>query len=159
MNRRDLFSFGSKFLKNEEKKPFVVLPPYLQDASKLKVCESCEEKSCVSSCETNIIFTDAYGKPFLDFLNGGCTYCNKCLDACQKNVLENSIVKIKAKFSIDILSCLAWNQTMCYSCKDRCIDHAVNFIGLFRPTINEDICTNCGFCYNVCPVNAIKIGV
>ena len=158
MNRRDLFSFGTKFFKNEEKKPFVVLPPYLKDIHKLTLCETCEEKNCINSCETNIIFGDANGKPFLDFLNGGCTYCDKCLEACDKNVLEDNTIKIKAKLEIEILSCLAWNQTMCFSCKDRCLDNAINFIGLFRPIINQDICTNCGFCYNVCPINAIKIG-
>ena len=157
MDRRDLFSFGKRFINKEEAKPFVVLPPYLSDILKLEQCVSCEEKSCVNVCETNILKLDEVGKPFVDFLEGGCTYCEECMKSCKYEVLCDSSVKIDASFEIDILSCLAWNNTMCYSCKDPCIDNAIKFIGLFRPNIETELCTNCGFCVRVCPANAIKI--
>ena len=50
---------------------------------------------------------------------------------------------INAKIEINVLECLSWNQTMCFSCKDPCLDDAITFLGMF---------------IKVCPTNAIKIG-
>ena len=63
---------------------------------------------------------------------------------------------INAKIEIDILSCLSWNKTMCFSCKDPCFENAIEFLAMFRPSINNN-CTSCGFCIKTCPTNAIKI--
>lgn len=159
MDRRDLFTFGKRFTNKEEAKPFVVLPPYLGDVKKLELCVTCEEKSCIEICETKILKLDEFGKPFVDFFESGCTYCEDCMKSCRYEVLGTADKKIDASFEIDMLSCLAWNNTMCFSCKDPCLDNAIKFIGLFRPSINAELCTSCGFCVKVCPANAIRIGV
>lgn len=158
MHRRELFSFGSKIFKKDEAQPFVVLPPYLEDVSNLEYCLTCETKECIASCDERILFLDENGKPFVDFLHSGCTYCGVCLEACPHGVLSDINKKIDARFEIDMIGCLAWNQTMCYSCKDKCIDNAISFIGLFRPSIDQQKCTSCGFCAYVCPTGAIRIG-
>lgn len=158
MQRRDLFSFGSKLLNKEKGQPFVVRPPYLEDISKLEVCANCQTKSCEASCEERIIFIDKVGKPYLSFESSGCIYCDECAKACESEVLKTNQIKINARFEIDMLSCLSWNQTMCYSCKDKCLDDAISFIGLFRPSMDDAKCTSCGFCVGVCPTNSVKIG-
>lgn len=53
--------------------------------------------------------------------------------------------------------CLAWNQTMCYSCKEACREDAIQFNGLFKPVILEEKCTYCGDCTLVCPVGSITV--
>ena len=63
---------------------------------------------------------------------------------------------INAKIEIDVLSCLSWHQTMCFSCKDPCFYDAIDFLAMFRPTINQN-CTACGLCIKSCPTGAIKI--
>ena len=60
---------------------------------------------------------------------------------------------------IDLIKCLSWNQTMCFSCKDPCLDNAIKFLAMFRPEINTDNCTSCGFCIKVCPTDAITITI
>ena len=93
----------------------------------------------------------------LDFTSSGCTQCDECANVCPNAVLKLEYKKhINAKIEIDVLSCLAWNQTMCFSCKDPCLDDAIDFLGMFRPSINSS-CTSCGFCIKTCPTNAIKI--
>jgi ferredoxin-type protein NapF len=52
---------------------------------------------------------------------------------------------------------MSWNNTMCFSCKDPCLEDAIFFNAMFKPIINENKCTNCGFCVSVCPSNAIFI--
>ena len=46
-----------------------------------------------------------------------------------------------------------------FSCKDPCVDNAIDFQGLFNPTIDLTKCTSCGFCVSVCPTDAIKLEI
>ena len=157
MKRRELFSSLVSSFKKEEKQEKIIRPPYYIDENIFfKNCKNCEGL-CATVCEENIIFIQDDSTPKLDLKSGGCTYCNKCAIACPNDVLhiENKRV-IDAKIEIDILSCLSWNKTMCFSCKDPCLDDAIDFLAMFRPNIN-DKCTSCGFCIKSCPTNAIKV--
>lgn len=157
MERRELFSSLASSLKNEKQEK-VIRPPYFEDEKLFyKACLECEGL-CANACEVNIIVIQNDKTPKLDFSNSGCTFCDECAKICPNDVLKVEYKKnIKAKIEIDILKCLSWNQTMCFSCKDPCIDDAIEFLGMFRPEINKN-CTSCGFCLKVCPTNAIKIG-
>jgi ferredoxin-type protein NapF len=98
------------------------------------------------------------GTPKLDLSVSGCTFCDDCAIACEFDVLQvEAMQKIDAKIEINVLECMSWHQTMCFSCKDPCAEKAIEFLGMFRPTINEEKCTNCGLCMHTCPVQAIKI--
>ncbi len=157
MKRRELFgSLASSFTNKKQEK--VLRPPYFENADAfLMDCKDCEG-FCARVCETNIIKIMADDTPQLDFSSNGCTYCDECAKACPKEVLNLSNKHhIHANISIDILKCFSWNQTMCFSCKDPCLDDAIDFLAMFRPEIN-DHCTACGFCVKVCPADAISIG-
>jgi len=158
-NRREAFaSLASRFKKSRDDKSLQVRPPYNKDESLFQFCIECEEKPCVSACEEDIIKLDGDKIPFLSFEKSGCTFCEECAKACPSEVLVlNQEHWIKAKFSININSCLAWNNVMCSSCKDACDESAINFFGVFRPTIDMKVCTGCGFCYGVCPPYAVDV--
>lgn len=158
MERRELFSslFSNK---KKENKEILVRPPYFKsEDSFYKECLKCIDTPCVTFCEENIIVISKDKTPKLDFKTGGCTYCDECAKNCPNGVLEIENKKlIDVKVEIDMLKCMSWHQTMCFSCKDPCLDDAIEFLGMFRPSIKEDKCTACGFCINVCPVEAIAI--
>ncbi|QKF74030.1 ferredoxin-type protein [Aliarcobacter faecis] len=158
MQRRELFSSLAKPFKTKEKQETAIRPPYFKDINLfLTNCIECKTKDCEKVCEESIIKILNDGTPILDFSNSGCTYCNLCAEACKNKVLDIEYKKqIEAKIDIDVLSCLSWQSTMCFSCKDPCLDDAINFLGMFRPSINTN-CTSCGFCIKVCPTNAIKV--
>ncbi len=157
MNRRELFGqIGSPFQDKNSAKP-TIRPPYYIDEQSFDGCIVCEDKPCVVACETNIILIKET-KPILDFSYSGCTYCDKCAHACLLDVLKIESKKyIKASFKIDVLKCLSWQSTMCFSCKDPCLDNAIVFDGLFKPVIQDNLCTSCGFCVQACPTAAIEI--
>ena len=161
MKRRELFSsLASSFKKKEdESQEKIIRPPYYNEESDfINDCKTCNNE-CAAACDVKIILIQDDSTPKLDFTNSGCTYCDDCATACPTEVLNiESKKNINAKISIDIIKCLSWNQTMCFSCKDPCIDDAIDFIGMFRPGIN-DKCTSCGFCLKVCPTNAIQIEI
>lgn len=157
MKRRELFSSLASSFKKNEKQEKILRPPYFEDENLfLSNCINCEGL-CSTVCEENIIIIQKDFTPKLDLQISGCTYCDECANACPNEVLNLEFKKnIDAKIEIDILSCLSWNKTMCFSCKDPCNDEAIDFLAMFRPSINNN-CTSCGYCIKTCPVNAIKI--
>ena len=160
MERRELFSFLSSSLKNEEKteKEIILRPPYHDDIGAFdRECQNCDAL-CATSCQEQIIVIDKDKTPILDLSKSGCTYCDDCAVACVPNVLtiENKKL-INATVSINQKSCLSWEGVMCFSCKDPCLEDAIEFKAMFMPIIDENKCTACGFCISRCPAFAIDI--
>lgn len=158
MRRRELFSSLTSSFNKEEAKEKIIRPPYFENEEVFFAsCIECSEAQCSTACEENIIVMQEDKTPKLDLSISGCTYCDDCANACPNDVLllENK-KNIDAKIEIDVLKCLSWNQTMCFSCKDPCLDDAIDFLAMFRPEIN-DKCTSCGYCIKSCPMDAIKI--
>ncbi len=153
MNRRDLFTF---MFKKKETKKFIVRPPYFANEEQFGVdCITCEGR-CSVVCPEKIITILEDKTPALNFSFSGCTYCDECALICPNETLKLiEKKKINITVSIDTTLCMSWQNTMCFSCKDPCIDDAIFFDGIFKPTISHDKCTNCGFCIKVCPSNAI----
>jgi len=138
--------------------PAVLRPPYAEDMSLFySVCPQCSDKACAIRCEEEIIVIRADGTPQLNINEKGCTFCEECANACEEGVLDlqRGPERISAKFVIDTSSCMAHNGTICFSCKEPCIDDAILFNGLFNPVIDMDRCTGCGFCLSRCPSYAI----
>jgi ferredoxin-type protein NapF len=156
-NRRGfLKSFSTPFEGENEWQPIRL--PYNKDISLFqKECPSCEDKPCIPVCDEEIIKTLEDGTVFLDFSKRGCTYCDDCAKACPNDVLvlDENIDRINAHIELDMTKCVAWHDVICSSCRDVCYDRAIKFLGMFRPEINYDNCTNCGFCVGVCPSYAI----
>ncbi len=160
MKRRELFSsLASSFNKKDVRQENIIRPPYYSENSDfINSCKTCNHE-CIDMCETNIIVIHDDQTVKLDFTNAGCTYCDECAKACPTDALKIEDKKnININININIIKCLSWNNTMCFSCKDPCIDDAIHFIGMFRPEINDQ-CTSCGYCINVCPTDAIEVKI
>ncbi|NOX14723.1 MAG: ferredoxin-type protein NapF [Epsilonproteobacteria bacterium] len=158
MQKREFFSSLASSFKGNRQESFNARPPYFNDKNSfLENCKNCDGK-CAFNCEENIIVIKEDRTPILDFSKGGCTYCDKCAQACEFGILDIEYKKnIYAKLTINILQCLSWQKTICFSCKEACLDDAIVYLGLFRPEIDMEKCTSCGFCVNVCPANAIEV--
>ena len=148
--------FGSP--KKEEKQK-LIRPPYNEDSHFFETfCPFCIDAPCVNACKEKIIGLDNTKIPYLLFTQSGCTFCEECARVCPSEVLHVSATckaKIEATFRIDVGNCLAWKETICNSCADVCHDKAIKFFGMFRPLIDMEKCTGCGFCYGICPTNAV----
>ena len=68
---------------------------------------------------------------------------------------ENSL-RGAQKLQINTTTCLAWNDVVCSNCADVCHARAIEFLGLFRPVINEK-CDNCNECISSCFKGAINV--
>ncbi|OIP54852.1 MAG: ferredoxin [Helicobacteraceae bacterium CG2_30_36_10] len=160
MQRRELFSFLSSSLNGEQKqkRETIVRPPYFSDIDAFdKECQNCDAK-CATLCQEQIIIIAEDKTPRLDFSKSGCTYCDACATACEFGVLDIKDKKmIDATISISQSACLSWNAVMCFSCKDPCLEDAIEFKAMFMPSIDDSKCTACGFCISRCPSYAIKV--
>ena len=159
MERRELFSSLASSLKSEKKQEKLLRPPYFNDESLFQSeCHKCEAK-CATVCEEDIIKIAKDKTPYLVFTPNGCTFCDECAIACEFEVLHvEHKQNINAEITINQDKCISWHHTMCFSCKDPCLDKAIDFKAMFMPTINDN-CTACGFCMYRCPVDAIDIKV
>ena len=158
MERRELFSFLSSSLKKESKKEVIIRPPYFLDETAFdKECQNCDGK-CATLCQEQIIVIQEDKTPKLDFSSSGCTFCDDCATACEADVLKVEYKHfIDAGIIIDQSKCLSWSGVMCFSCKDPCLDDAIEFKAMFMPTIDQEKCTSCGFCIGRCPADAMNI--
>lgn len=157
MHRRELFGrIGSLF--DQEAKSSYIRPPYFEDKKSFYIhCQECEGL-CAKACEESIITILKDKTPTLDFSKRGCTYCDKCALACTFGVLKTEYkAPIDALITIHPERCMSWANTICFSCKEPCLEDAIVFTGLFCPVIDTNRCTRCGFCLSKCPTDAIEI--
>ena len=168
VSRRGFFKSIVKPLRQleEEVTPLLIRPPYGKSESLFQSeCPSCENQACVTSCDEQIIFIDKEtNTPTLTFSKNGCTFCDECAIACEKNVLlleENFEDEpyLHAIFKISLEACVAHHGVICNACKEPCIDDAILFNGMFNPVIDNEKCTACGFCISRCPTKAISYRV
>ncbi|MEH6453029.1 MAG: ferredoxin-type protein NapF, partial [Psychromonas sp.] len=106
-----------------------------------------------------IIIKGDGGFPNIDFSNGECTFCKKCVDACNEDIFDlSSSAPWQKKAQINE-SCLANNNVYCRSCSESCEAQALTFqLGLSStPQIDINLCTGCGACVAPCPTQAILI--
>ena len=164
MEKRELFSSLASRVRGvtSERAPKkqTLRPPYGSDDSLFhKLCPECDAP-CVTVCEEEIIVIMDDKTPQLNLLKSGCTYCDKCAEACLPEVLKvEDTHNINAKITIDKNKCMSWHGVMCFSCKEPCLDDAIVFKSLFKPVIVADKCTSCGFCIGRCPSDAIEVEV
>lgn len=124
-----------------------------------EVCLACVDKVCLPACEEEILKLNPDGVPTLDFSIGGCVFCEKCAKSClevhSKGVgFDLEYQKVNVTMQINALECLAWNHSICQTCKDVC-PCKIEFVGMFYPEIVD--CIGCGMCISRCPTNAIEI--
>jgi len=162
MERRELFSFLSSSLTSvgKDEKELLIRPPYYDDINAFDTeCQNCDGK-CATLCQEQIIIIKEDKTPILNFSKSGCTYCDDCATACEFDVLKIEDKRtIDAGIRINESTCMSWQGVMCFSCKDPCLEDAIEFKAMFMPTINQDKCTSCGFCISRCPSSAIAIKV
>lgn len=63
--------------------------------------------------------------------------------------------KTPEPITLSTATCLAWNGTLCYSCKEVCQPDAITLFAMARAVIDLQRCTLCGECVPICPVGAI----
>ena len=150
---------------NPKLTPLAIFPPWsLSQAEFIDACERCD--LCRQACPEKIIYRGDGGFPQLDFSQGECTFCGKCLLSCQSGAFTQQkkyrASKAWPEKQAHVLSkCLSLNAIMCRSCADYCEASAIQFQiklgGIAKPIINTDKCTACGACIHACPNQSIEI--
>ncbi|MRI34775.1 ferredoxin-type protein NapF [Endozoicomonas sp. OPT23] len=135
-----------------------VYPPWsLATEQFLEKCSQCDR--CIDVCPSEILFRHSSGFPEVDFSSGECTFCRQCLDVCPSQALVSQPAPWALKASISE-KCLTLSGIACQSCVDMCEVKAIttefSVTGISTPSLNQELCSGCGACYQVCPADALS---
>ncbi len=180
ITRMQLLRGDLKGKNNPFRPPWSIPEDYFVD-----YCTRCDK--CIDACFDELIVKGRGGFPQMDFKQGGCDFCEDCLNVCETNALskipdstkvnltsdsyeesseslsssESFLPPWHIKANIDLTNCLSMNATICRSCGESCDDKAIKFDlklgGIAEPVLNKEQCTGCGACFAVCPVQAITL--
>lgn len=129
---------------------------YLIDQTK---CAKCEDKPCLSSCPIDAIYFDE--DDGLIKIKSTCFGCVLCRNACPYDAISLDVhmdSPIKENIpNINVKLCKA-----CGACVQACKKGSIHVVsdGKQPPhsEIDKDTCVRCGYCFRVCPTDAIKYG-
>ncbi len=153
----------------------LVRPPGAQNEEMfLSLCTRCDR--CRSVCPTEVIAPCALEggiasmrTPKMNYKLGWCNFCGKCAEVCPTGALSLSpgesfvfdglpdytFYETQQKLGraqINRDHCIIWSgQSTCVVCSQSCPYDAISLDDGGRPVVDENKCTGCGVCENVCP--------
>jgi len=152
-----------------------IRPPYaLAELEFLLSCTRCGE--CISACPHQVIFplesrlgAKVVNTPAMDLLNKACHLCEDwpCVTVCEPQSLvfpeveEDTAIPlpILAVAKVDTKTCLPYSGPECGACQGSCPVEGALVWEMERPRINQDICTGCAMCREVCIVEPKAIHI
>ena len=153
-----------------------IRPPFaIPELEFLLACTRCD--ACIKACPHEIVFplspgngAEVMNTPALDLLNKGCRLCEDwpCVNACETRALLLPVVESDntdehgdqqtarapqpklARIVIDESVCLPYLGPECGACASACIVDGALQWSMEHPTINQELCTGCAMCREVC---------
>ena len=133
-------------------------PPWSK-ADFAEYCEVCD--ACIKQCPEGILVRGAGRFPVVDFSKGECTFCKKCVLACEYSAFKGDNNKPWDAVAQIGESCLTAHAVECRSCGDSCEQSAIRFrlqVGtVAQPLLDTALCTGCGACVAGCPTQSIAV--
>ncbi len=132
-------------------------------------CTACQ--LCVAECPNNVLrpsaSLDRLMQPEMSFERGYCRpECTRCSEVCPTGAIRKISREEKTRYHIGLAVvnrnlCVCENGTSCGNCAVHCPAGAIEMVSNGddmppRPVVNENLCTGCGACENLCPVRPLS---
>ncbi|MBT3139698.1 ferredoxin-type protein NapF [Phaeobacter gallaeciensis] len=135
-----------------------VRPPHASEQAIRSHCTGC--KDCISACPEAILVAGRGNTPFVDFNEGGCSFCGVCAEVCKEDIFDLEAAPWQHVALIGE-GCFLNLGVACQSCTDACDTGALTFNFRHGPVgsiqANATSCTGCGACLSICPTKAIDL--
>jgi len=137
-----------------------IRPPWSVESDRFeRLCTRCD--ACVSACPSGILMRGSGGFPEVRFGGSECTFCARCVDACEPHALDRTVAPVWQVEARIGSSCLAMNRVVCRTCGEQCESEAIRFRlapgGIATPLLDTARCNGCGRCAATCPARAIAM--
>ena len=122
-------------------------------------CEDCKDKPCLGSCPIDAIYID--NEDGFVKIRNTCFGCVLCRNACPHDAISLDVhmdPPLKENVpNINVKLCKA-----CGACVQACKNGSIHIVSdgkeIPHSEIDKDTCVRCGYCFRVCPTDAIKYG-
>ena len=129
---------------------------YVIDQTK---CAECSDKPCLNSCPIDAILMDETDG--LIKIRNTCFGCVLCRNACPFDAISLD-VKMDPPLKENVPNINTKLCKACGACVQACKNGSIHIVadGNEEPhsQIDKDTCVRCGYCFRVCPTDAIKYG-
>ncbi len=153
-----------------------IRPPFAKpELTFLLACSRCDK--CIEVCRPGVLFRlsprlgpEVTATPAMDLANKGCQMCDgwPCVTVCEPRALafpaavetgQSPPTPLMARVQIDPQHCLPYAGPECGACGSACpIPGALQWTGP-RPQVNEQLCSGCALCREVCPTQPKAVRV
>lgn len=121
-------------------------------------CTACG--ACAEACPQDILRIEGGTHPVIAFTDA-CTFCAACAESCPEDVFDLDRDPPWTAVAQVGPGCLEPQGVSCRACEDACEARALRARpevgGTALMTLDPDLCTGCGACVPVCPVDAIEV--
>lgn len=146
-----------------------IRPPFaIDEATFVSTCTKCDK--CIEGCPHQVLFRLPDDTPAMDLINRGCRMCSEwpCVGACETGALalpvddteQHSPVPRLARVAINEQTCLPYLGPECGACQGTCpVPGALTWRDGIKPVINEELCSGCAMCREICIADPKAIDV
>lgn len=155
INRQQFLTGDAKGLQLPQRPPWSVV-----ENEFTTLCNGCGE--CWQQCPENILSKGRGGYPVIDFQQGECTFCQRCVEVCSSHAITSAKNVDPWLVELNVSNnCITQQGIVCGTCVEQCETEAITIVHQIarvpQVKVESSLCNGCGACTSTCPTHSIRV--